>query len=182
MKEIWTGLYCHRNYEVSNLGRARSLDKGNRKGIIRKLGKCVNGYSNLKLVINSKHTTIRMHRAVYFSFNTGDIGSDLVIDHLNGNKKDDRLENLELVSYQENALRYTRSIKTKFPTYITNMSSNKYFYISKKVNGKSKVFGRFNTIKEAVERRDKLINCNWDDKISNNVSAEKIPYDALQRI
>ena len=164
MKEVWVQLYCSDNYEVSDMGNVRSVPRGNRKGRVLKQ-KLSDRYPSFNIVINGKNTTIRVHKAVYLSFNEDAINysqnRNFVIDHINGDKTDNRLCNLELVSYQENALRYWAKQETKFPTYITDMNSRKHFYICKKIEGKSKVFGRYDTIDEAVKERDILIENGW---------------------
>ena len=104
---------------------------------------------------------------MYHSFNSDvSLGycleNKLVVDHIDGDKMNSKLENLELVTYQENALRYQKGRDNKFPTYITDMKSKNYYYISKKIKGKSKVFGKYNSIEEAIKERDELIKNNWN--------------------
>lgn len=45
-----------------------------------------------------------VHRLIYLTFK-GPIPENYVIDHLNGNKEDNRLDNLEACTYSENTLR-----------------------------------------------------------------------------
>ena len=167
MKEEWVQLYCSDRYEVSNLGRVKSLPKGNRKGRVLKLNDN-DRYPFFNIVIDKKITTIRIHKAVYLSFNRDSIGyskeRELVIDHINGDKTDSRLCNLELVSYEENSIRYWKKQETKYPMYICDMNT-KNFYITKRVKAekKQKVFGRYPTIEEAVAARDELIKNNWNN-------------------
>ena len=164
MKEIWVKLYCSDRYEVSNLGNIKSLPRGNRKGRLLKK-KYSDRYPSFNIVINGKHTTIRVHKAVYLSFNEDAVNysenRNFVIDHINGDKTDNRLCNLELVSYEENAIRYWEKQKTKYPMYICDMNT-KHFYITKRINGKNKVFSRCSTLEEAIKKRDELIKNNWN--------------------
>lgn len=182
MKEIWVQLYCSDIYEVSNLGRVRSLNRevkiGGKNDIqsIKKVKSKIlsqnitSEYPSFTVydpTTNSKRKRIRTHKAVYHSFNSDvSLGycleNKLVVDHIDGDKMNSKLENLELVTYQENALRYQKGRDNKFPTYITDMKSKNYYYISKKIKGKSKVFGKYNSIEEAIKERDELIKNNWN--------------------
>lgn len=181
MKEIWVSLYCSDIYEVSNLGRVRSLNrevkiggKNNIQSTKKVKSKILSQnitseYPSFTIYdpnTKSKRKRIRTHKAVYHSFNTNPsvkecLSEKLVVDHIDGDKMNSKLENLELVTYQKNALRYQKGRDNKFPTYITDMKSKNYYYISKKIKGRSKVFGRYNTIEEAINRRDELIKNNW---------------------
>ena len=182
MKEEWVKLYCSDIYEVSNLGRVRSLNREVKIGgknniqstkkvkskILSQNTSC--GYPSFTIydpTTDSKRKRIRTHKAVYHSFNVNPSIEDcllkkLVVDHIDGNKFNSSLGNLELVTYQENSLRYHKGRDNKFPTYITDMGSNgSNHYISKKIKGKSKVFGKYNCIEEAIKRRDELIKNGW---------------------
>ena len=183
MKEIWVQLYCSDIYRVSNLGRVKSLSrevkiggKHNLQSTKKVKSKILSqnitseypSFTIYDPITNYKRKRIRTHKAVYHSFHT-DLSIEccrenkLVVDHIDSNKFNSNLSNLELVTYQENLLRYFRKKDTKFPTYITDMgSSGKYYYISKKIKGKSKVFGRHTKIEEAVAVRDELIKNNWN--------------------
>lgn len=59
------------------------------------------GYPSAMLCQNGKYTTVRVHRAVWEAFN-GPIPGRLEVNHKNLNRADNRLENLELLTHQEN--------------------------------------------------------------------------------
>ena len=61
--------------------------------------------------VKNKHY-YRVHRLIWEAFN-GPIPDGYVVDHINGDKKDNRLENLQLLTWSENLLKYHRVDKLK---------------------------------------------------------------------
>jgi len=106
MTEVWTRAYGFEgHYEVSNLGRCRSAKAtcGTRIGLILKPSCSRTGYLFVVLVNIEIRKTIRLHRLVYESF-VGPILEGMQINHINGMKTDNRLENLEVVTASQNKL------------------------------------------------------------------------------
>lgn len=112
MNEIWKDVpNFNGNYSVSNMGRVRSNDrieeayKGstyytrNRKGRILKQRLSEEGYCRISLLLYSKYYMFNVHRLVMFAFE-GE--SELQVDHINGIKDDNRLENLRYCTQREN--------------------------------------------------------------------------------
>ena len=103
--EKWIKINELDGYEISNMGRLRSVDRiierGNQKvkykGKIRKLFNDGNGY----LIVRIKNRTLKIHRVVakYFIQNPND---KKCVNHINGIKTDNRAENLEWVTSSEN--------------------------------------------------------------------------------
>lgn len=100
--EQWKAISEH--YEVSNMGRVRSL----RRGIILKTGVGTTGY----LVVNvtgykhKKHW--KVHQLVAFHF-VPNPANKPYLNHINGDKHDNRADNLEWCTNQENSV---HAIKT----------------------------------------------------------------------
>ena len=106
MKEVWVKCYCSDRHMVSTSGKVKKLAYTTDSGRRYKEGLCKvsksSGYDRVAILGKS----VRVHQLVYFSFNGGDPReTDLVIDHVNGDKSDNRLENLELVTVKENLRR-----------------------------------------------------------------------------
>ena len=92
-------------YMVSNLGRVK-----NAKTDKLLQGKITGaGYREYCLTLNGKKQSFRAHKIVWETW----VGTEqMVINHINGNKLDNRLENLENVSNQENTLKAIYDTKT----------------------------------------------------------------------
>lgn len=86
--------------EVSDDGRVRSLLRGTPR--ILKMQKDSKGYLRLRVTINRKKMSFKLHREVAKAFipNPDDLPQ---VNHKNGNKDDNRVCNLEWVSNKENA-------------------------------------------------------------------------------
>lgn len=109
--ETWKPIVGFENfYEVSNLGNVRRKKSGRLRSISHtKL------YSHVLLSVNGKHTTIRVHRLVAEAFLPRVEGKPH-INHKNGNKNDNRVENLEWVTQAENNLHAFRVLHRTPPT------------------------------------------------------------------
>jgi len=98
MKEIFKPIPSYEGiYEISNLGRVKSLKFSNE----RILKPCFHGlgYSQVGLLKDGAQKNKFIHRLVLLAF----IGeSDLQVNHKNGVKTDNRLENLEYCTASEN--------------------------------------------------------------------------------
>lgn len=94
-------------YEVSNDGRVRRLKFINGRHNFEKIKECKQtlntwGYMTVNLSKNGKGNTKRVHRLVANAF-LGE--SELQIDHIDGNKQNNRLDNFEYVTAKENTNR-----------------------------------------------------------------------------
>ena len=109
MEEIWEDIVGYEGlYQVSNLGRVKSLDRIDASGHRRK-GKILKpkinhgGYVQINLYNNSIRKTVSVHRIVAIAFiPNDDIENKTEVNHLNEVKTDNRVENLQWCSPKEN--------------------------------------------------------------------------------
>ena len=103
MKEIWKPIKDYEGlYEVSNLGNVRALNYHRQKIMkILKTKYTKDGYYETTLLKNSKPKSIRTHRLVAETFIEIPKNKPQV-NHKNGNKLDNRVENLEWCTCKEN--------------------------------------------------------------------------------
>ena len=106
MCEIWKDIRGYEGlYQVSNLGRVRSLDRIKRgahyKGKILVLSKDKDGYLIVGLHDSKRSNTYRVHRLVAISFipNPNDLPE---VNHIDENKENNNVNNLEWCSTKYN--------------------------------------------------------------------------------
>ncbi len=112
MEEIWKDIKGYEGlYQVSNLGRVKSLDryvnyknksKAVRKGVIRK-AKIGKGYFLINLSKDGVKRFFLVHRIVAETF-LENPSSKKTVNHINGIKTDNTVNNLEWSTYSENAI------------------------------------------------------------------------------
>ena len=115
-KEIWRDIPNYEGYQVSNLGRIKSLKRpyGLKEKILKPQITSI-GYYQVGLWKQSIVKRYLVHRLVWEAFN-GQIPENMQVNHINEIKSDNRLSNLNLMTAKENinfGTRTERQAKSK---------------------------------------------------------------------
>ena len=158
--EIWKDIKGYEgHYQVSNLGRVKSLDRiVNRSGVrnnmilkgkLKKQSSHYKGYKLVQLKVDGLFKTYKVHQLVAMSFlGHTPTGMSSIIDHIDNDKTNNIVSNLRIISNRENTSK-GKLLKNKSSKY-TGVSFNKGKWTSFiQIDKKNKYLGRFITEEEA---------------------------------
>lgn len=91
-KEVWKNIFNYKEYEISNYGRIKNNNKIIKPYIHNK------GY--LRVAIKGKHYLV--HRLVAIMFIPNNNIEKKQVNHIDGNKQNNKVDNLEWVTSKEN--------------------------------------------------------------------------------
>lgn len=97
----WKQIEGYEKYSVSDTG----LVKNTKSGRFLTYAKDKDGYLYVSFPENGKVKKVRLHRLVATTF-IPNPENKATVDHINGNKEDNRVSNLQWLSYKENLNKY----------------------------------------------------------------------------
>lgn len=152
-EEIWKDIPNYEGmYQVSNLGRVKSFVTKNVK--ILKQTKLKSNYYKVGLFKYGVLKNIQTHQLVAMAFlNHIPCGFGIVVDHIDNNGLNNKLENLQLISHRENISKSSNG----FSKYVgVSKQKNKWVALIR-ISGVKKYLGSYNTEIEASNAyQDKL--------------------------
>lgn len=108
--EIWKTIPFEVRYEVSTLGKVRNRSSG----WVKSFRKDRYGYDRVTLYPSEKTHTI--HRLVMLTYLPGGDAEGLQVNHIDGDKGNNALENLEWVTAKENSQHRNKYLNPKKPS------------------------------------------------------------------
>ena len=116
--EIWETIKGFEDYQISSFGRVKSFKNGKEKILTSHPNE--KGYYSVDLYLNNKRKTLRIHKLVaeYFLNHKGNGSMDLVIDHIDNDKSNNRIDNLQLITNRQNS---SKTLKR-----LNGLTSSKY--------------------------------------------------------
>lgn len=143
MEEFWKDVPNYEGlYQVSNLGNVRSLLFNKTRVLKKSLSS--SEYLIVTLTKNKKIKIFAVHQLIAISFLGHErCGHKMIIDHINDNKLDNRVENLQIVTSRFNVFKTKKEHHTsKYKGVHWDKDSEKW-RASIRVGGKLKCLGRF---------------------------------------
>jgi hypothetical protein len=158
-KEIFKNIPNHIDYKVSNLGNVKSV-KFNKERVLKTTLR--NGYKRVILYKKNTTETYMVHQLVAITFLNHKLsGMKLVINHINFDKLDNRLVNLEVVTQRKNANKKHLKSSSKY-TGVSWDKNSKKWRAQTTIDGKQKHLGLFECELEAYKKYcQKLINISY---------------------
>lgn len=160
MEEIWKEINFAEYYFISNLGRVKSVKKGNENILVQVANG--RGYLSVCLRYNKKGNTKRVHVLVaQFFLNHKPNGNNFYsVDHIDNDKKNNKVSNLQVITHSENI---SKQVKNKSGHTGIKISSKNSYYAYVSINNKYLHLGTFKKIEDAIlARKTKL------EEIKNN--------------
>lgn len=136
MEEVWVDVPGYvGKYQVSNLGKVKSLERyrTNKSGTMTPVKERIlspvnnKGYHTVTLYKGGKYKRYKVHQIVAMGFlGHKPNGNKLVVNHINFEKTDNRLSNLELVTNRENCNRKHLPSSSKYTGVCWNKDMKKW--------------------------------------------------------
>jgi len=157
--ETWKDIPDYKGiYQVSNLGRIRSLKFNKVKYLKRRLNLngrySVNLYKQKRMISNNR-VSVLVARAF---LGHKPCGYKLVVDHIDNNKLNDKLYNIQVITSRENLSKDKKGGTSKYTGVCWSKERNKWV-ARIRINGKKKHLGLFSSEDDAGKAyQDALLN------------------------
>ena len=152
--EVWKDIPTFEGrYQVSNLGNVRSLNYNKTKKVkVLKKGINTNGRYRVALSKNGKQQgNCKIHQLSAMAFlKHKPCGHKMVVDHIDNNKENDKLYNLQVITNRENVSKDKKGGTSKYIGVYKYKRKNK-FRAAIRIDGKIKYLGLFTDEKEAAQ-------------------------------
>jgi hypothetical protein len=150
--EIWKDVVGYEGiYQVSNLGKVKSL-MFNKQKILKQV-KSTNGYFMVGLWKEKKSSRHLVHRIMYEAFYGIKSCRQYVIDHIDNNKENNNLSNLQYITNRQNSSKDKNSKTGESNIYF---NSNAYL-VRMRINNVKKSIGTYKTIEDAIWHRNNFL-------------------------
>lgn len=145
------------NYSVSNTGKVYSYITDKELSLSEQ-----QGYLHVTLSINKKPKRFRVHRLVALMFIPNNDPLKNVVNHKDGNRSNNNINNLEWVTQQENTIH----------AWQTGLATSKRKKKVKQYDFNGNLINSFNSIVEAAEKTNsmdsKIVTCCQGLRVSHN--------------
>ncbi len=125
MKEEFKTIEGYEEYQVSNLGRVKSL-KFNKETFLKGVIDAYD-YKKVQLSLNSKQKTFKIHKLVAIAFlGHTPQGHNEVVDHIDNDKSNNRVDNLQLITARQNTSKDKKGYSSEYVGVCYFKNSNKW--------------------------------------------------------
>ena len=172
--EVWKNIKGYEGYQVSNEGRIRTFNKTTktcRHGVrhwenrILKQKTAQDKAMRVELWKDGKHKTVLVHRIVALTFLGEPPEPNMTVNHKDGNRKNNHIENLEWLSLADNIRHGFRTglySKTQKSVTLLDAKGNEFHFVS--IADANRFLGRCNSYLDyAKKRQSRIFNLNKEE-------------------